>query len=250
MVIRVYWVLCEGAEGCSEWAFIKCVLECCKVDEVYKLISAYGKNKIPVVFENDILPNLSHGDVFILIFDNLGSGKLCGIPIPAFLKMVIRKCRLIDVRFKCTNYYCFEELFLSYGGSLDLIEKHDERFKEEICLIQSDIMADRNYYELRYNYWFNYFNSRNNAGVMKNRETLAAGICADMFKGSCGSFAVLKERLGQCWVKDCVDVEINKYICDNKCKYKMKGCTFKDKLLDMDNNSVSALSNGFSTIYD
>ena len=81
------------------------------------------------------------------------------------------------------------------------------------------------------------------------REKASAGICSTVLNSiNRKGFKLTKQEIGDCWVYDCLNASISSYICD-KCTFCMKGCTFKEKIDDLDKNSVSCFSAPTSTIF-
>lgn len=82
-----------------------------------------------------------------------------------------------------------------------------------------------------------------------NREHFANALLIDVTNKINGRFKITKKdnvfnTVGQCWIEDCSNIQLqlnNKHIdnmCGN-CKYCCKYNDTKDKLLDLDNKSIS-----------
>lgn len=239
----MFHFLCEGEQYKAEYTFISKVIEEFQTVENFILKSANGKDNIEVEFlrmKNDF----NSGDVFVLFFDNIEMiGNRLVVDI---LSDIEKQCMELKVGFKYTTYYCFEELFLSYTNLLPMLNAEDA-VKDEIIKIQNKILSSRNYFREDISFWRAYF--RHREGFLRTRESLSAGICNDIFGRIKGAFYLQKSKIGHCWMSDCKDTKLHKNVCDN-CNYKLKGCSFKAKLEDLDKNSVAALGLPLSTIFD
>lgn len=236
--------MCEGEKDKSEYVFISAVISEFKIDESYNLVAAGGKENIDKEFLK-LKKEFCQGDIFILFFDNIEmiGGKLT----VDLLSSIEVQCKNLGVFFRYTTYYCFEELFLSYTNLLPMLNV-DIAIKNEISNIQHKLLSGVNYFRDDISFWINYF-GKHRKGVLKTREKLSFGICNLILNTINGSFYLQKDKIGSCWVTDCKDSTLHKNVCVN-CKYKLKNCSFRCKLEDLDNNSVSILSLPFSTIFN
>lgn len=237
-----FYFLCEGKEGKAEYSFISSVISEFRIDEDFVLKAADGKDNIEVEFFK-MKKKFNCGDIFILFFDNVE--KIRNRLVVDMLSDMEEQCNYLSVGFRYTTYYCFEELFLSYINLLPMLNV-EENVREEIMKVQNEILAGVNYFREDISFWRKYFKHRE--GFLRTRESLSAGICNDILGRIKGAFYLQKSKIGSCWISDCKNTELHKNVC-NQCVYKLKGCTFRDKLEDLDRNSVSVLGLPFSTIF-
>ena len=236
--------MCEGKKGKAEYSFISEVIDEYRNDEDYSIISADGKNNIEKEFLR-VKNSFNSGDVFILFFDNIETigGKLTA----DLLTDICIMCSELGVVFRYTTYYCFEELFLSYTSIIDILEI-DDSLRNELLSVQNKILTGKNYFREDISFWENYF-GEHRCGSLKTREKLSSSICNDIFKRVNGLFFIQKNKIGECWVCDCANSKLHKNVC-SRCNYILKGSSFRDKLKDIDSNSVSCLSLPFSTVFN
>lgn len=236
--------LCEGAEGKSEYTFVQAIIkEFNKSNEPYILRSSNGNRGILRTF-NEMYLDFKNGDTFILFFDSVET--ICGSLVSDILHGISKKCSDINVNFRYTTYYCFEELFLSYPCFLDIVNVSEE-FLRELEKVQSMLLNKQNYYREDLSFWNSYF--KDQSGALKTRECLSASICSCASKTAKGHFLINKNSIGVCWISDCGEAKINENVC-KQCRYSLKDCTFREKLTSIDSTSVSKFSLPFSTIFD
>lgn len=239
-----FYFLCEGAEGKSEYTFISAIINEFRTDEDYILRGACGKENIESEFLK-LKREFEDGDVFILFFDSIetiGSKSVYNM-----LSDICLQCERKGVLFRHTGYYSFEEIFLSYTSLLPILNVSDE-LKAELIAIQSKILSGVNYFNQDISYWRSYFGSHRK-GCLKTRESLSSSICNEVLSTVKGSFYLTKSKIGDCWVEDCNCTRLHENVC-KRCGYILKGCSFREKLADLDNNSCSKFSLPFSTIFD
>lgn len=243
----MFYFLCEGEKGKAEYTFIESVINEFHSDEEYELIAAGSKDSIDSEFDS-LLKRFKSGDVFILFFDNIEIIK--GRPVPFMLEEMTSMCESIGVIFRYTTYYCFEELFLSYAGLIDMLSSRHDSCSEELRNLQASLVSGANYWIGNLSFWVNMFRDLESATT---REQFSARLLTLLTNGMRGNFRVIKASVGLCWIKDCTLLRENNKVAQDKCiacKYDCKGCTFRKKLEVLDENSVSRLSLPFSTIFD
>lgn len=239
----MFYFLAEGSEGKSDYKFISSIISEFHTDQKYELHSSDGNRGLYLKFL-DIAENFEFGDTFILLFDNIESTQ--GFNALGLVRMISNVCIEKGVSFRYSKYYCYEEVFLTYSGILKM-SNIDKPFKDEVRLIQNKIMRKENYFEDVSLYWWKRYKHR--SGVMRTRESLSSYIVSELTSRIKGDFKITKSNIGSCWISDCIDTTLHENVCA-MCKYPSKNCTFREKLRDLDENSVSRLSSPFSTIFD
>ena len=63
------------------------------------------------------------------------------------------------------------------------------------------------------------------------------------------TWKVSKSDIGSCWILDCSNEGFMEYMCQ-KCKYALSVCLFKQKIEDLDKNSVSVHGEPFSRMFE
>lgn len=167
--------------------------------------------------------------------------------IDALLDDIYEICSIKGVKFRFSLYFCFEELILTYNPILNMANI-EEKFRNELMAVIDSIMQGYNYFRVcDLTYWKDRYKHR--SGVLRTRESLSSYICTEVTSRIKGNFKVTKNSIGSCWISDCIDTTLHENVCA-MCKYPSKNCTFREKLKDLDENSVSRLSSPFSTIFD
>lgn len=236
--------LCEGQYGKAEYIFILAVISEFRTNEDFVLVSSNGNENIEKEFLK-LKTTFSDGDIFILFFDNIETIK--GRLVIDLLNDIERQCNSKKVFFRYTTYYCFEEIFLSYINLLSVLNVN-ESIKTEVIKIQKMLLSGTNYFKNDISFWERHF-SPHRKGCLRTREQLSSSICNFILETATGSFHLQKNKIGSCWISNCRASVLHKSVCD-KCKYKLKGYDFKDKLHDLDCNSVSSFNLPFSSIFD
>ena len=243
-MVLVYHFLCEGAESKSEYIFISSIINEFNTSQSYELYCADGNRNIYSKFL-EITTNFKEGDIFILFFDNVET--IDDYLVVDLIEDIKKYCDKRRVIFRHTDYYCFEELFLTYSGALE-VSSMDSKFKSEVFRISESILNRIDYFKVcDLSYWRDRYKHR--AGVLATREKLSSYICVELTGSIRGNFKINKNSIGSCWISDCKDTTLHKNVC-SQCRYPCKNSSFRDKLADLDNNSVSKLSLPFSTIFD
>lgn len=202
---------------------------------------------------NHALARTRPGDSLFIAFDNIGSplapDGYAAFDSGDFILNTEEKCRQKQVRLYITNYYCFEEVFISYEEL------------ESICLKDGDakLAATVGYVREQINRGSDYFDKNNphiayimsiakDAGT--NKEHFADALLYQATRSiEHGYFAIGKEQdgFGRCWITACEEIRHRKqsqrarsaltYFC-NHCAYTAKNADTKQKLLDIENRSV------------
>lgn len=75
----------------------------------------------------------------------------------------------------------------------------------------------------------------------RNREHFSFALINQLMKKYRFRFHVEKGSLGLCWTEGCENLkEKNKYYC-HTFQYRKRGCRFKEKLKDLEDNSVFSI---------
>lgn len=141
------------------------------------------------------IDNSNRGDTLFIVFDNIVSDTF---DYTEFLLNCEDVCCDYALQLAITDYYCFEELFLSCSTLLDLISV------ELLSIIFKDINCNKDYIE--------------NPVVLSelrkhdlcnlNRETIANVLLSKYTQRIPGDFQVMKksdvfDTVGKCWVQSC-----------------------------------------------
>ena len=243
----MFHFLCEGSEGKAEYAFINFVIDEFWSGEKYTLISADGNKNIKICFY-EILDSFQIGDTFILFFDSVET--IDDYFVYDLLDFIRTECNSLGVYFRYTTYYCFEELFLTYDDLTNMLSI-DNVYKNALIELRISIInntfdfADKKKLEV----WRPLFGNEGfNSRVNSTREQFMTSLCSILLTKVPGRFRLSKSKIGDCWTKSCTCVKRGNFC--NSCKYSCKNTSFRFKLASLDSNSVSCLSQPFSTIFD
>lgn len=237
-----FYFICEGESYKSEYVFIQSIIDTYHTDEDYDLLPAGGNRNIEGVFYKEVFTKLEAGDVVILFFDNVKIIK--DKPTTRILKRFMRECRSKEAVFRYTTYYCFEEIFLSYKGLCSIISV-DLEVSQKLLELQNSLINEGQYPKDN-SFWYDFVGMKKNT---TNRETLSSLILNYLTNTAQKGFLIIKSKIGDCWISDCASTQLHQNVCD-KCNFCMKGSVFKDKLDDLNNNSVAKFGLSFNTIFD
>lgn len=196
----------------------------------------------------NVFTKIRKGDILFIAFDNIANTKSF---VPSdFIMRTVARCQQVDVMFKHTAYYCFEELFLSY----------DELVRLSVDYKNADII---NYVSQSINNAVDYYVDpviqdyiKQNIDInLSNREHLLNYLLVEASKTIKGYFKITKsgqcfDKNAECWVKDCTQIQSRMSeqqidnVCNNQCQYCCKGKTTRDKLMDLNNKSIFARRDG------
>ena len=209
---------------------------------------------------DDAFRKASKGDMIFVAFDNIGkstreevgTGRIVGFDSEYFLTNCIKKCRLKEISFCTTYYYCFEEIFLSYSELLELYKadcKSDD-ISDILAYVANCILNGDNYFDREHEYGKRVSNLRKDA--LQIREHFADAL---LYHASVqirhGLFTIGKQadKFVKCWIMDCdwlckndKVLKNNSYMCAH-CKYSEKRQSSPSKLQSV--KSRSLLKNGF-----
>ncbi|GFI11125.1 MAG: hypothetical protein HFI21_00315 [Lachnospiraceae bacterium] len=217
----------------------------------YILVDLQNDNGGNTTLNNQVyllLPSLKSGDELFVAFDNIANTH--NFNTHQFIMNTYAVCASKDVDFKFTSYYCFEELYLSYKELLNMYELSNVNkvTLKALRYVQSCLDEGKDYY-LKSNINIADFIEKYKRDSGNNREHFANALLIDVTNKINGRFKITKKdnvfnTVGQCWIEDCSNIQLqlnNKHIdnmCGN-CKYCCKYNDTKDKLLDLDNKSIS-----------
>lgn len=213
---------------------------------------------------DELLKHINANDILFIAFDNIGSskrvsrstGRKTGFDAGDFVIRTVEKCYLFGVKVYFTPYYCFEELYLSYGG-LEKLYKEDGRdgnLLNVLSYVKNHIKNGTEYFDRNNTYIQYVINIRKDAG--KNKEHFTDALlyhATDEIKH--GFFRISKESkkdcILKCWTSTCDEIRKNtKELSENGffckgCKFKMKDSHSVDKLFDLNDDSLFC-DNGFT----
>lgn len=254
----MYYIICEGAVGKAEYIFNKAVIDLYSGSHKYKLLSASGYDNIFKI-ESDLAVNsLKYGDTLILLFDNVGADMDCGhnMGIAEMLEYICEDCDEIGVTLKYTTYYCFEEMLLSYTRLPDMLLNVDSSIIQSFVNFQKFLLTCSSsdyiyavFYSDRFKPLLKLQGYHDAIKSHKSREEISSKLLQCITFKMLHTWRVNKSVIGKCWLSDCDNDGYMKYLCE-KCKYALKGCSFKEKVEDLDANSISSSGDPYSTMFE
>ena len=229
------YIICEGPENSAEGQFVKAYITERVLGEVSCIFSGGNRNIMKSVYS--IPKDLNEHDSVILFFDSVET--IGGRAVIDILDDISEICNASGTNFRYTTYYCFEEIFLSYAGIVDLLSL-DEELHRELLRIQDLLRSGKNYYDvLAREIWSNLIEDEN---CYCNREHFSFVLINQLMKPFRHRFQIEKGSMGKCWTCGCAELEAeNTYYCPT-CRYRMKDCEFGYKLRDIEENSVFAIA--------
>lgn len=243
----IYLVTEDENSGREFW--IK-VLQTFQLDGTYKIMDllvncegkAYGGSGALRDQIDKTLEDVCTGDTIVIILD------VANDRIIQLLRNIKYECDIRKVSLMYTNYFCFEELYLSYLelSKLYSVQNNvDKMLLSTLDYVRECILKEENYFNVadeRIKYIID-----TSSGAGKNREHFANVLLSVVTSKIKGHFRITKKKngFGECWLDSCSDIiesgSTAIYNC-NTCKYCCKGCTTKEKLLDLRRRSLLALS--------
>lgn len=196
-----------------------------------------------------LLPKISSEDEIMIVFDNIV--KANRFDSYTFLKYIRSLSENYGVNIKYTDYYCFEEVYLSYSELERLSKDNRDVVINAIKFVRNCLLNGVNYFDIKYKQIIEFIDFYGKDSG-KNREHFANALLISITQLLDGRFRIIKSgdcfyNQGACWLLNCDDVrklmrneyEVNS-VCSNKCKFKCKNCTTKEKLIDLNDNSITA----------
>lgn len=216
--------------------------------EEYKIITNSdnsGNTKLMMQLD-ETLSNVQEADIVFIAFDKIYSTE--GFDTADFLNVAREKCRRKGVKLFVTNYYCFEEIYLSYPELENMIRNDgkDSSLSEVAKYIREMIEQDLDYFQNDIK--MKQIIEEKRQGASKNREHFADATLYILTKSiRNGYFTIDKSHrngINKCWSESCEKIRETKkkdisYMCNNCC-YLKKDSIRKDKLDDLCKKSCIA----------
>lgn len=194
-----------------------------------------------------LLPRVNSKDEIMIVFDNIVKANI--FDTYTFLKYIRSLSQSSGINIKFTSYYCFEEVYLSYSELERLNESNRDVVINSIRFVRNCLLNGIDYFDLRYKQIIDFIDFYGKDSG-KNREHFANALLISVTQLLDGRFRIIKSgdcfyNQGACWLLNCDDVrklmkneyEVNS-VCRDKCKFKCKDCTTKEKLIDLNDNSM------------
>lgn len=245
------YILCEDKK--SGAYFFQTIVNILDVNSECVIISSEGnkgyfKDLKNLFFEERI----KSGDSLLLSFDLTATTS--AFDADEIIDWAIVHCNNLNVELRCTKYYCFEELFLSYKELLDLCKEYARVNKilntyfPVLEYVYNCINTSNEYYDRTNDIIQRFINSVKDAGV--NKEHFCAALLLNTSRLLKGGWTIDKGTIGDCWLKEQSDVKVGnkKYFCDN-CVSALKGLSARDKLNYLEKNSMCNLHRPFSDFF-
>ena len=193
--------------------------------------------------------NIKNGDSLLLAFDSVESRK--SFDVFSIIDFADRVASERGIRTYYTEYYCFEEIFLSYDGLLEYVrnicsEDADlQNWYSALKLVHDAIKTQEKYYEVENDNIKFVISKANYAKI--NREKFCKALLLNVSRKIGNSFSISNGSLGKCWISPCSEVPLRnkEYVC-SRCKYRCKLCNSKKKYLDIEKSSFPNMYVTFS----
>lgn len=195
-------------------------------------------------------------DILFIALDNISatcknSPKV--FDIKTFIHNTAYACKKINVDFWITNYYCFEEVYITYNELERLCrvyskDSNSTNIADALCYVRECKDKGIEYWDKNNKHVRDIINITKDAEVNKEHFTDALLRHATKIIKH-GLFGITKHKngMGICWIYSCDEIRKRKesskisnqlsYFC-NMCQYKLKNTCDKQKLIDLNNNSV------------
>lgn len=240
-------IICEDSG--SGFMFFKKLCSIFNVD--CTIVSTYGNLSYRDIAVSELY-KLNKGDYALLAFDNVSPT----VEFSAFdvIGMVWDIANEFGLRIWYTNYYCFEEVFLSYERYLDFCI-----FNEEYSKLMSQWVSSLEYVRMCIMTGVDYFRSDDSRILFVKSKVKSASINREKFCKALlrnisrllrgGEFTITDGSLGNCWLCSCYN-DFWELVSDkcSYCSYSLKSSSF-DKVMDLERNSISSLYDGFSEFF-
>lgn len=221
-----------------------------------KIVSITGNMALDDLV-NKALMKAKKDDSLFVAFDAIGTsshinkktGKKEYFDSGDFINNTHQKCSIKGVNFYVTSYYCFEEIYLSYIELENLVDvdSNMQQLVGVLKYVRNCINNNTEYYDRKRQEVQCVISIKPDA--QKNKEHFADALLFQAtYAIKTGRFTISKkeEKPLLCWLLDCTHLQgvknkkyPSKYDCDN-CKFKMKNCNTLEKLIDLDNNSLTS----------
>lgn len=130
----------------------------------------------------------ANAELFI-IFDNIEGSY--NFNTRTFIKNAVNICRLNNITLKMTDYYCFEELYLSYSELKRLNKDNRDIVINAVDFVRNCLLNGVNYFDIRFKpvaYFINFY--KKDSG--KNREHFANALLISITELLDGRFRIIK----------------------------------------------------------
>lgn len=227
------YILTEDEQsGLKFWeAVVRAVNADIKVD------TSAGKDKM---FKKLKELNLSKGDNVLIAIDNIGDA------VANEISNIINYCKMMQIRVEFTDYYCIEEMFISYTKwNTRCKEEPDSNgvnIEERNCYnafkaIQDCIKQNKEYNPILMPQCKAFLIDQNIQN--KSKEHILSKLLSKYTAKSVYGLRV--KKISECWLNDCCYInnesDGKKYFC-NQHKYINQKETLKEKIKDLGYNSI------------
>ena len=206
----LYIVTEDSKSGFQFWEAIKKIILDDSVNA--SIISACGIDGI-ISTVNSL--NLKSTDTLLMCLDNKGTYQ-----VKVVIKSVKQKAKNLGVRLIITDYYCMEEIFLSFSKLEDWVTCHKTDNITIHEYIRNCVMQGVNYFDYPTEEIIEFVRQNN----LTNREHLASSLLGQYTSLNKG-WHICKSDMGECWIKDC-------------CKLPNIDMTAIEKVMTLENNSI------------
>ncbi len=195
-----------------------------------------------------VMNRAKSGDVLFVALDNVDNNRYFNTS--DFILNTYAQCNAKGVTFRYTEYYCFEEIYLSYS---EVIRMSNSKYKCTLEYVRNCMESRKDYF----NNWGRNESMKEFIGQYAdkniNKERFANLLLVEVTNSIPGHFRISKRHnvfnsRGECWLHSCDDVR-NKLteggknlramnVCNNQCTYYCKGCDTRSKIRDLNVKSV------------
>lgn len=248
----MFYILCEDSGSGKD--FYKGLCRAFLPNGGYLVDDTHGNKGYLSYLDNFINQNkLGHGDSLLLAFDNVESSKTFDVASIIEFAEDISSKRGVSIFY--TEYYCFEEVYLSYDGFLEYVGKRllsgndsSSAWYSALKYVHDSIQSEQKYY-IRENDNVKFVISMAKYADL-GREKFCKALLHNTSRELGQSFTISSGSLGKCWIISCSDISMKskEHFC-SKCGYCCKSCDSKEKYLDIDKRSMCSNSIPFSEFF-
>jgi hypothetical protein len=182
--------------------------------EVQDNYAAGGVRNMATALRN---ARIKEGEMVLLVFDMAAAAQA-----QQLVEVMVSYVKRFSCDFYVTQYYCFEEMMLSYSSLAEFGQCKDGVILKLLKLARAEIQVSTRHGAYFEDEAFDNFKRENNT---RNREHLAKQLLAAATISSGERFKITQRVFGDCWLTDC-RVERNK---DGRDAYFCVRCPLKDK---------------------
>ncbi len=120
-----------------------------------------------------LIDSLNTYDELLVVFDNINNSR--NFNKVRFIKWALNICKIYNINIRFTDYYCFEEVYLSYSELIDMYMKcnYKKIVLDTLKFVNASITNYKDYYDRN-----NKLNSQKFSQLIsKSISTCLAGIC-------------------------------------------------------------------------